>query len=108
MRNSAQILVYIDVQKAMDAGIKFFMSANGVVLTEGDSKGYLRPEFFARVVTKENEPILDWNQPATQTSSSAINQETGESPDGESTTAIINSATDPIEDVQQKTDALVL
>ena len=49
MRRSSQILIFIDVQKALAAGIKFFLSDNGVVLTEGDERGFLNPEFFERV-----------------------------------------------------------
>jgi len=43
------ILIFINLQKALDAGIKFFLSDNGVILTEGDDKGLLKPEFFERV-----------------------------------------------------------
>jgi 2'-phosphotransferase len=49
MRKSSQILIYIDLPKALDAGIKFYLSSNGVVLTEGDERGFLSPEFFLRV-----------------------------------------------------------
>jgi len=50
MRYSAKILIYIDVQKALDAGIQFWFSENGVVLTEGDERGFLTQNFFERVV----------------------------------------------------------
>ncbi|TFY64646.1 hypothetical protein EVJ58_g2484 [Rhodofomes roseus] len=60
MRNSSQILIYVDVQKALEAGIKFFLSANGVVLTEGDEKGFLGPQFFARVETAKGEALPGW------------------------------------------------
>jgi 2'-phosphotransferase len=49
MRKSSQVLIFINVQKALGAGIKFHLSDNGVVLTEGDERGYLSPEFFDRV-----------------------------------------------------------
>lgn len=49
MRNSADIFIYIDVQKALGAGYKFQLSANGVILTTGNEKGFLPPEFFSRV-----------------------------------------------------------
>lgn len=60
MRNSSSILIYIDIQKALDAGIKFYLSANGVVLTEGDANGFLSPHFFARVETSKREPLSGW------------------------------------------------
>lgn len=60
MRNSSQILVYIDVEKAISAGIKFFLSANGVVLTEGDERGYLAPQFFSRVENAKRVTLPGW------------------------------------------------
>jgi 2'-phosphotransferase len=60
MRNSADILIYIDLQKALDEGIKFFLSANGVVLTAGDDTGFLKPEFFSRVEDKKGVPLPGW------------------------------------------------
>ena len=49
MRNSADIFIYIDLQKALDAGYKFQLSTNGVILTPGNEKGFLPPEFFSQV-----------------------------------------------------------
>jgi 2'-phosphotransferase len=60
MRASAQVLIYVDVQKALDAGIAFSMSDNGVVLTEGNVQGYLPPEFFSRVEDRYGRPISGW------------------------------------------------
>ena len=34
---AVQILVYVDVARAMAAGIEFYVSANGVVLSPGNS-----------------------------------------------------------------------
>lgn len=50
MRHSAKILIYVNVQKALDAGIKFWLSENGVVLTEGDERGFVMQKFFEKVV----------------------------------------------------------
>lgn len=60
MRATAQILIFIDVQKALDAGIHFHLSENGVVLTEGDASGFLAPEFFQRVEYANRVPVPDW------------------------------------------------
>ncbi|KAF8813017.1 hypothetical protein BYT27DRAFT_7085488 [Phlegmacium glaucopus] len=57
MRTSSQILIFINLQKALDAGIKFFFSDNGVILTEGDGEGFLRPEFFERVENAKREVV---------------------------------------------------
>ncbi len=61
MRKSSQILVYINIQKALEAGIKIHLSDNGVVLTDGNEKGYLTPEFFERVENaKTRKAIGGW------------------------------------------------
>src|SRR3984957_10278295 len=60
MRMHSQILIYVDVDRAMSAGIKFFLSANGVVLTEGDSRGFLAPQFFRRVEDAKGVPLPGW------------------------------------------------
>lgn len=64
MRNSADIFIYIDLQKALDAGYKFKLSANGVILTAGNEDGFLPPEFFSmverRVGKSGREPLLGW------------------------------------------------
>ncbi|EIN09458.1 hypothetical protein PUNSTDRAFT_51732 [Punctularia strigosozonata HHB-11173 SS5] len=52
MRASSSVLIYVDVQKALDAGIKFYLSENGVVLSEGNEHGFIPPEFFQRVEAK--------------------------------------------------------
>ena len=63
MRSSSQILIFIDVQKALSAGIKFYLSDNGVVLTAGNDKGFLPPEFFSRVETADRKPLSGWDGP---------------------------------------------
>lgn len=35
MRRDAQVLIYIDVRKALKAGVPFWRSENGVILSEG-------------------------------------------------------------------------
>jgi 2'-phosphotransferase len=60
MRGSSQILIFVDVQKALESGIEFFLSGNGVVLTEGDERGFLSPIFFARVEDAKGVPVSGW------------------------------------------------
>ena len=46
MRGSASVLVWVDLKKSMQVGgLKWWRSANGVVLTEGDERGFVRLEF---------------------------------------------------------------
>ena len=51
MRASSEVLIWVDVARAVQAGIRFYTSANHVVLTPGrDGDGLLPLDFFARVV----------------------------------------------------------
>ncbi|KIY52983.1 hypothetical protein FISHEDRAFT_34389 [Fistulina hepatica ATCC 64428] len=67
MRNSSQVFIYIDVQKAIDAGIKFFLSDNGVILTEGDERGVLSTSFFTKVQRRNGHPVPGWSEEEIQT-----------------------------------------
>lgn len=49
MRNSSSILIFIDIEKALEGGLKFWKSANGVILSEGDEKGVIPVGYFKRV-----------------------------------------------------------
>lgn len=60
VRNSSQILIYIDLPSALSAGLKFYLSANGVVLSEGDENGFIKPEFFRRVENSKREALSGW------------------------------------------------
>ncbi|KAG6916190.1 hypothetical protein DXG01_008072 [Tephrocybe rancida] len=74
MRNSSQILIFVDVQKALDAGIEFFFSDNGVVLSEGRN-GSILPEFFRDVQDARSNSIEGWRtaaEPAPSTSPSSV------------------------------------
>lgn len=48
IRKNSTVLIYINVQKAMDAGIKFYQSSNGVILSDG-IEGIIEPKFFAQI-----------------------------------------------------------
>lgn len=50
LRKDAQIYIYIDLKKALDDGIKYYESDNGVILTRGNKEGYLLPKYFSKVV----------------------------------------------------------
>lgn len=57
-RGSSNVLILIDVIKAMRDGIPFYRSSNGVILTPGDAKGLLSPRYFADVQTKAEQQIF--------------------------------------------------
>jgi 2'-phosphotransferase len=48
MRKTSSILVFLDIKKAMEAGLKFWRSENGVILSEGDENGIISLHFFLR------------------------------------------------------------
>ncbi|KAJ7132382.1 KptA family-domain-containing protein [Mycena epipterygia] len=62
MRSSSEVLIFIDVARALEADIKFYLSSNGVVLTPGNDIGYIEPQFFLRVerVKIHADPIPGW------------------------------------------------
>ena len=57
MRSDVEVLVYIDIHKAISDGIVFYRSSNNVILTEGID-GILEPKYFLRVInTKTGEEL---------------------------------------------------
>ncbi|XP_074087282.1 tRNA 2'-phosphotransferase 1 isoform X2 [Macrotis lagotis] len=46
MRQDCEVAVVIDGPLALAEGILFFRSANGVILTPGDARGFLPPKYF--------------------------------------------------------------
>jgi 2'-phosphotransferase len=66
MRSDAQILIYVDIRKALKAGVEFWRSENGVVLTEGavveGGAKMLTSEFWDVVVEIEAGIGVLWKQ----------------------------------------------
>nr|CAD7403742.1 unnamed protein product [Timema poppensis] len=50
MRQSCQIYIYIDVRKALADSLKFYKSKNNVILSPGNERGYILPQYFSQVV----------------------------------------------------------
>ncbi|KAK1224647.1 tRNA 2'-phosphotransferase [Marasmius sp. AFHP31] len=57
MRKTATVFIYINVPLALSEGVKFFLSDNGVVLTEGDDKGFLSTRYFEKVEVREKDNV---------------------------------------------------
>ena len=54
MRRAANVLIWVDVRRSMEeAGLKWWRSANGVILTEGDENGVVPMRFVGRVERRE-------------------------------------------------------
>lgn len=58
MRKTSTILIFLDLVKAMDAGLAFGLSDNGVVLTEGNKEGLVPMAFFKRVEDRTGLGVL--------------------------------------------------
>jgi len=53
IRNSSTLLIYINLRAALAAGLRFYKSENGVILSEGDAEdGVVGVQFFKRVEEK--------------------------------------------------------
>jgi 2'-phosphotransferase len=88
MRANSRILVYIDTKAATDAGIRFYLSKNGVILTPGNEAGFLEPKFFKKVqrvrrstemIAGENmQPIPGWEDHPVETQQRSSVRETPE------------------------------
>ncbi|KXJ94440.1 KptA family-domain-containing protein [Microdochium bolleyi] len=50
MRSDAELLIFVDVEQSLrDGGIEWWLSSNGVVLTEGDKDGVVPLKYFKEV-----------------------------------------------------------
>jgi 2'-phosphotransferase len=49
MRSSVEIYIYINLKLALEDGLKFYRSANNVILTPGNEVGLLEPKYFSKV-----------------------------------------------------------
>lgn len=58
MRKNCQILVFINLPKALEDGIKFYKSENDVILTEGNTEGYLLPIYFEKILDRSTNKNL--------------------------------------------------
>jgi 2'-phosphotransferase len=57
MRASADVYIFLDTEKAMRDGMKFYMSENNVILTEG-LNGFISPKYFSRVEDRKTGKVL--------------------------------------------------
>ncbi|CAG8770087.1 4130_t:CDS:2, partial [Acaulospora morrowiae] len=57
MRKNCDLFIYINVARAMEDGIEFYRSANGVILTSGVG-GFLNPKYFLKVVDMNENDLI--------------------------------------------------
>lgn len=51
IRSSSNVLIYIDMKKAMDSGIQFYISSNNVILSKGHN-GTIQTKYFKNILIK--------------------------------------------------------
>lgn len=59
MRSTCDLVIYIDMAKALADGITFFCSANNVILSQGNKQGVILPKYFQKVVDRKKGEELD-------------------------------------------------
>ena len=62
LRSGSNVLIKVDMQPAMQDGIKFFCSANDVILTRGNSEGVLSRKYFIDITSLDGKHIVVWRQ----------------------------------------------
>jgi 2'-phosphotransferase len=61
MRSDAEILIYVDIEKSLkEGGVLWWLSENGVVLTEGDETGILPIKYWKKAVGRKQEVGTLW------------------------------------------------
>jgi 2'-phosphotransferase len=61
MRGDAEILIYVDIERSLrDGGVLWWISENGVVLTEGDENGVLSTNYWKKVVGRKQDIGVLW------------------------------------------------
>lgn len=61
MRTSSTVLIFINVKEALASGIEFFVSANNVVLSPGDTTGHIPASLFERVTGRFGKKFKRWD-----------------------------------------------
>ncbi|OBT42094.1 hypothetical protein VE00_06531 [Pseudogymnoascus sp. WSF 3629] len=63
MRNDAEVLIYVDVRKSLEeGGTQWWVSDNGVVLSEGDGEGVVGTGVWKRVEGRKKEVGVLWEE----------------------------------------------
>lgn len=57
LRQSAELFIYINFEKAKKDGLIFLESENGVILCTGNLKGFVETKYFLRVITKYGQAL---------------------------------------------------
>ncbi|KAI0987757.1 hypothetical protein GJ496_009696 [Pomphorhynchus laevis] len=50
IRSDCDIHIYINLAACITDGIDFYLSKNGVILTEGNEHGYIETKYFSKII----------------------------------------------------------
>lgn len=60
MRNDAELLVYVDIRKSLEDETLWWISENGVILTEGDENGLVTTKYWTKVEGRRQDVGVLW------------------------------------------------
>ncbi|VDI17873.1 Hypothetical predicted protein [Mytilus galloprovincialis] len=66
MRQSCEVMIFINLETALADGFKFFRSANNVILCAGNEDGVIPPKYFVKVLAMKRQPEEEIIQPSPQ------------------------------------------
>ena len=83
MRRDCAAYIWVDVHRAMrEGGLRFWQTANGVILCDGDEDGYLPPAYFSMTIhLKGGLPLARFHQKTAQLRAKIESEETSVLPD---------------------------
>ncbi|XP_071160697.1 uncharacterized protein [Mytilus edulis] len=62
MRQSCEVMIFINLEAALADGFKFFRSANNVILCAGNEDGVIPPKYFVEAVQRNPRQRLEFDQ----------------------------------------------
>ncbi|KAK0121484.1 hypothetical protein ONS95_009778 [Cadophora gregata] len=62
MRKDAEVLIYVDIKQSLEDGVEWWLSENGVVLTEGDQTGVLGTKYWKKVEGRKEDIGVLWEE----------------------------------------------
>lgn len=78
-RGTCDILIHLDVRRALAEGLKLFRSENNVILCPGDASGFISPKYFEKVESRWTGEVLFTNKtcakPAAQSAPMEIDRQ---------------------------------
>ncbi|CAG5121703.1 unnamed protein product [Candidula unifasciata] len=58
MRGTCTVMIYLNLSKALQDGLKFFLSANGVILSPGNEDGVIQTIYFDKVIDRKTGSLI--------------------------------------------------